>query len=163
MTVSILLDTSYLISLVDRNRKHHEVAFRYYKFLIEQQSPLYLSAIAAAEFAIKQPITDLPLSNFRFTPFNIPHSIEAARLWNLLGKHDSGDNRSVIRDDVKLMAQASHESIPFILTEDASTLYKYCERLRTSGNLKVRAIKLVDDFDPSALRLDGQRDLGVFQ
>jgi len=31
-----------------------------------------------------------------------------------------------VRDDVKLIAQASHEAIAFILTEDNSTLYRYC-------------------------------------
>jgi predicted nucleic acid-binding protein len=163
MTIAVLLDTSFLISLVDRNRPNHEVAARYYKLSLEQQYPLYISAIVAAEFAIKQAITDLPLKHFRTIPFNIPHSIEAARLWNLLGQRDSDDIRSVVRDDVKLMAQASHEAIPFILTEDASTLYKYCERLLLLKSLNVRAIKLVDGFDPASLRLDGQRDLGVFE
>ena len=162
MTASVLLDTSFLISLVDRNRANHGVATQYYKLLLEQQSPLYFSAIVAAEIAIKQPITDFPLKNFRSIPFNIPHSIEAARIWNLLGGHDSGDNRSVVRDDVKIMAQALHEDIPFILTEDASTLYKYCERLRVSHKLNIRAIKLADGFDSSALRLDGQKGIEGF-
>ncbi|MFZ3221818.1 MAG: PIN domain-containing protein [Rugosibacter sp.] len=159
MTAAVLLDTSFLISLVDKMRKHHTVATQYYRLLLEQQAPMYFSAIVAAEFAIKQPITDLPLKNFRSIPFNIPHSIEAARLWNALGSRDSGDNRAVVRDDVKLMAQAAREGIPFLITEDASTLYKYCDRLRTSGVLNVRAIKLVDGFDASALREDGQRGL----
>lgn len=157
-----MLDTSFLISLVDSNRPNHSVATQYFKLLIEQQSHLYFSAIVAAEIAIKQPITDFPLKNFRFIPFNIPHSIESARLWNLLGGHDNGDNRAVVRDDVKIMAQASHEGIPFILTEDASTLYKYCERLRDAYDVNITAIKLADGFDPSAFRLDGQRDLESF-
>lgn len=106
MTASVLLDTSFLISLVDRNRANHVVATQYYKLLLEQQSPLYFSAIVAAEIEIKQRITDFPLKNFRHIPFNIPHSVEAARIWNLLGGHDSGDNRSVVKDDVKIMAQA---------------------------------------------------------
>ncbi len=160
--VSVLLDTSFLISLVDANRVNHNTAVQYYKLLLEQQIPIYFSAIVAAEFAIKQPITDLPLKNFRIIPFNIPHSIESARLWNLLGTRDEGDNRAVIRDDVKIMAQASHEAIPFLLTEDASTLCKYCERLRTSGNLDVRAVKLADGFDSSAFRLDGQKSFDCF-
>lgn len=163
MTASVLLDTSFLISLVDRNRPNHNVATQYYRLLLEQQSPIYFSAIVAAEISIKQPITDLPLKNFRAIPFNIPHSIESARIWNLIGMRDSGDNRAAIRDDVKLMAQASHESIPFILTEDAATLYKYCERLRISGELKIRAIKLVDGFNSCALRIDGQKGLDLSQ
>lgn len=158
----VLLDTSFLISLVDKNRANHDVAAQYYKFLIEQQIPLYFSVIVAAEIAIKQPITDFPLKNFRILPFNITHSIEAARIWNLLGGHDAGDNRAVVRDDVKIIAQAIRQEIPFILTEDASTFYKYCERLRTTHSLNIRAIKLVDGFDFSALRLDGQNDLESF-
>lgn len=158
----VLLDTSFLISLVDKNRKNHDVAAQYYKFLIEQQIPLYFSVIVAAEIAIKQPITDFPLKNFRILPFNITHSIEAARIWNLLGGHDAGDNRAVVRDDVKIIAQAILDNIPFILTEDVSTFYKYCERLRTSHSLNVRAVKLVDGFNFSAFRLDGQNDLESF-
>lgn len=160
MTIAALLDTSFLISLVDSGRHNHSIAVQYYRLMLEQQMPMYFSAIAAAEFAIKQPITDLPLKNFRCIPFNIPHSIEAARLWNLLDR-DSTDNRAVVRDDVKLMAQAEHESIPFILTEDASTLFKHCERLRNSRHIKVRAVKLADGFDSCALREDGQRGLNL--
>lgn len=162
MTAAVLLDTSFLISLVDGKRPNHSIAAQYYRLMLEQQSPMFFSAIVAAEFAIKQPITDLPLKNFRCIPFNITHSTESARLWNLLVR-DSGDNRAVVRDDIKLMAQAAHESIPFILTEDASTLYKYCERLRDTGALRVRAIRLVDGFDSCALREDGQRGLSLDQ
>lgn len=158
MTAAVLLDTSFLISLVGgATRPNHAIAAQYYRMMLEQQNPIYFSAIVAAEFAIGQPITDLPLKNFRPIPFNIPHSVEAARLWNALNR-DSSDNRAVARDDIKLIAQATHESIPFILTEDAKTLYKYCERLRNAGMLRVRTIKLVDGFDSSVLREDGQKD-----
>ena len=160
MTVSVLLDTSFLISLVDQSRPNHKTSAQYYRFMLEQQFPMYFSAIVAAEFSIKQPITDLPLKNFRAIPFNVPHGKEAGRLWNALGR-DQGDSRSVVRDDVKLIAQANHESIPFLLTEDASTLHKYCERLRIAGASGTKAVKLIDGFDASAFRLDGQRALDL--
>jgi predicted nucleic acid-binding protein len=162
MKPSILLDTSFFISLVGSNRTNHNVASQYYKFLLEQNIPIYFSAIVAAEFGIKQPITDLQLKNFRILPFNITHSIEAARIWNLLDGRDSGDNRSVVRDDMKIIAQALHEKIPFILTDDVKTFYKYCDRLRVSNNLNIRAIKLVDGFDSSELRPDGQKNIESF-
>lgn len=161
MTASVLLDTGFLISLVDRNRPHHETAAQYYRLMLEQQVLMYFSAIVAAEFSIKQPITDLPLRNFRSMAFNIPHGIEAGRLWNLLGNRDDGDARHVVRDDVKLIAQARHEGISFILTEDASTLHKYCERLKAAGATHTKAIKLADGFDPCALREDGQKGLAL--
>ncbi|SEA60675.1 PIN domain-containing protein [Nitrosospira multiformis] len=157
MNVSVLLDTSFLISLVDENRTNHAIAAQYYRFTMEQRIPMYFSAIAAAEFAIKQPITDLPLRNFRELHFNIPHGVKAALLMNALGKRDDGDNRVAVLNDIKLIAQAVHEKIPFIITEDASSLFKYCERLRNLEVLDVRAIKLIDGFNPSVFREDDQQ------
>jgi hypothetical protein len=157
---SALLDTSFLITLVDAGRPQHEVAHKYYRQMLDEHVDMYFSTIAASEFAIKQPITDLPLKNFRTIPFNIIHSVEAAKLWNLLSR-DSGDSRHIVRDDVKLIAQASKESISFILTEDAGTLYKYCDRLRVDGFIQVRPIKLIEGFDSAALKADGQRGLAL--
>lgn len=159
MTASVLLDTSFLISLVDAKRQNHSTAEQYYRHMLQHGIPMYLSAVAVAEFAIKQPVTDLPLDNFRKLNFNFAHGQTAARLWNALGKRDGRDSRAAVRDDVKLLAQASHEGIGFILTEDASTLHKYCERLRAAGQMQTRAVKLADGFDASALNEDGQLDL----
>jgi len=161
MTASVLLDTSFLISLVDASRPNHAQAVKYYRLMLDDAVPMYFSAIVAAELSIKQPIVDFPLRNFRIVPFNIPHAIEAGKLWNALGARDSGDARAVVRDDVKLIAQAVHESISFVITEDASTLFKYCERLRHAGEIKVRAIKLADGFDPDVFRSDGQKGLDL--
>jgi hypothetical protein len=151
MIGSVLLDTSFLISLVDSHRAHHAIAKDYYKYLLEQKIPLYFSAIVASEFSIKQPITDLELNKFIFLPFNIPHSVKAATLWNLLDGRDSGDIRAVIKDDMKIIAQALCEKIPFILTDDAKTFYKYCQRLRTENNLTIKAIKLEDGFQSETI------------
>ncbi len=158
MSVSVLLDTSFLISLVNERRAHHAVAADYYRYLLTHDLPMYFSAIVAAEFGIRQAITELPLGYFRLLEFNIAHGQKAANLWNALGPRNEGDMRSVVRDDMKLLAQASHEGIPFILTEDASTLHKHCERLRAAGRVQTRAIMLKDGFDPAALRADGQVD-----
>ena len=158
MTTTVLVDTSFLISLVDEHRPRHSIAAQYYRLALEQQVPMFLSVIVASEFSIKQPLTDLPLNQFRILPFNIPHAIRAAEPWRQLGR-DDGDNRAVVRDDLKLLAQADKESTPIILTEDAQTLHKYCNRLREQGILRTRTILLADGFDPSGLRDDGQRGL----
>lgn len=68
MKISVLLDTSFLISLSDKNRPNHEVAKQYYQHMIEQNITMYLSSIAVSEFSIKQDIRDLPLKNFRILP-----------------------------------------------------------------------------------------------
>ena len=152
------MDTSFLISLVDQNRPHHSSAAQYYRLSLEQQVPMYLSVIVAAEFAIKQALDELPLKQFRILPFNISHAVRSADFWRQLGR-DDGDSRAVVRDDFKLLAQADKESISIILTEDAKTLHKYCERLRKQGVLQTRSILLTNGFDPSGLREDGQRGL----
>ena len=156
MTARVLIDTSFLITLVDGNRPHHSIAAQYYRLALEQQIPIYLSVIVASEFAIKQALTDLPLKQFRVLPFNLPHAIRAAELWRQLDRDDV-DSRTVVRDDIKLLAQADKESISTILTEDESTLHKYCDRLRKKGLLRARTVLLKDGFDPSGLRDDGQR------
>jgi len=112
MTASALLDTSFLISLVDGNRPNHAVAARYYRLMLDQNVTMYFSAIVAAEISIKQPITDFPLKNFRTVPFNIPHAVEAGRIWNAPGSRDHGDARGAIRDDVKLIAKRREREGP---------------------------------------------------
>lgn len=131
--------------------------------MMDNDIAMYLSSIVAAEFSIKQPITDLELDNFRTISFSIPHGIEAAKLWNSLRSSEDGDSRHVARDDIKLIAQAVHESIPFILTEDVSTLSKYCDRLRLNGSGNTRAITLVNGFDRSSFREDGQNELPLVE
>jgi len=160
MSSSALLDTSFLITLVNDHRPNHETAKQYFRHMLQTEVPMYLSAIAAAEFAVKQPVTDLPLGAFRILNFNLTHGQQAAKLMNALVTHDAGDARAAVHDDVKLMAQASHEQIGVILTEDASTLHKYCERLRDGGHLQTRAITLKEGFDADVFNEDGQLGLG---
>jgi len=157
--VSVLLDTSFLISLVDQSRPNHNTAVQYYRLMLEHKVPMYFSAIVAAEFGVKQSITDLPLKHFRSIAFNIPHAQAAGHLWGALRSREDNSPRHVARDDVKLIAQAIHEAIPFILTEDAATLDKYCDRIQSAGLGKIRAITLAGGFDPRSLSGDGQQEL----
>lgn len=158
MTVSVLLDTSFLITLVDSQRRHHAVAKSYYQHMLQVGIPMHFSSVVAAEFAVKQDLVDLPLSNFRKLNFNLAHAHRAGQYWNAIGQRDNDDGRHVVRDDVKLLAQAGEEAIDFLITEDVRTLYKYCERLRSAGQLSTRAIALRDGFQPSALNPSGQTD-----
>lgn len=154
---AILLDTSYLISLADPARAHHKTAVSYLREALKRGVPLYLSAIAASEFQVKQAVTDLPLRNFEVLPFNIDHAMTAGLLMQDL-KRDAGDDRSAVKDDVKLIAQAICESLTHILTEDAQTLVKYLGRLNKSGISGVKPILLADGFD-AAWFDNGQRGL----
>jgi predicted nucleic acid-binding protein len=160
MTVTrALLDTSFLITLVNSHRINHQVARAYYRHMIENRIQMCVSAIAVSEYTVKDAITTLPQTNLIFLPFNATDGIESARLQNEIIR-DPGDDRQSVKDDLKLLGHATHEKIPFILTDDKNTMYKYCERLRIAGVIMLKPIALVDGFDDCAFRLDGQTGFG---
>ena len=100
--IQISLDTSFLISFADPDRSHHGVALEYFRHCLANRIPMWISTIAAGEFEVGQPVTDLPLQTFRIQPYNLPHAIKAASLYNALkneGGHDDG--RKIIINDLK--------------------------------------------------------------
>lgn len=76
----VLLDTSFLITLTDPSRNHHEIAKDYYRVFIDRNVTMFLSTIVASEFQVKQDLKDLPLANFLILPFNIDHTKACANL-----------------------------------------------------------------------------------
>ena len=143
---SVLLDTSFLISLSDPNRPHHQTALMYYRECIQRQIPMMLSAIVVSEFQVKQAINDLPLRNFIALPFNIDHAMACGLI--IRGQaRDPEDDRVKVKDDFKLIAQCECEGISHLLTEDASTLTKYLSRLQGSGQGTAHPILLKSGFD----------------
>jgi predicted nucleic acid-binding protein len=145
-----LLDTSYLITLMVVSRPNHDAANRYFFEILQKGMPLYVSTIALAEFQQKQTINDLPLRNLIVLPFNIDHAMKTGELLAKLTR-DAGDQRSRFSDDVKMLAQASCESIPHVITEDESTLQKYAKRFSEAGLGRVQPIVLAHGFDAAWL------------
>lgn len=160
MAEGVLLDTSFLISLVDRTRKHHGVAVQFFRFFASEGVPMFLSTIVAAEFHQKQPVTDLPLDAMQVLPFNLIDAMRAAELDFARFKGMAGVARDALKDDFKLLGQAKAYDLAFVITEDASTLHKFCTSLRQDAGvgLKTRAIKLEDGFDKSHFDPAGQHD-----
>lgn len=145
---SVLLDTSFLISLSDPGRPNHHAAVKYYKECIARQVPMLLSTIVISEYSVRQPINDLPLRNFMVLPFNVDHAM-ACGLLIRDAERDPGDDRVRIKDDYKLIAQCQCDGVSLVLTEDASTLTKYLDRQRELGRMESRCVLLRDGFDPS--------------
>jgi hypothetical protein len=143
---SVLLDTSFLISLSDPARPHHEVAMAYYRECTRRQVPMYLSTIVVSEFQVKQAINDLPLRNFVVLPFNVDHAMRCGLIIRQMPR-DSGDDRVRVKDDFKLLAQCDCESVSHLISEDASTLAKYLDRARDAGLATTKAVLLRDGFD----------------
>lgn len=143
------LDTSFLISFADPTRPHHAAAVEYFRYSVAERIPMWISTVAAGEFAVKQPFDDLPLRNFRIQPYNLPHAVRAAALFNHTKGISKGaeDQRPIIINDLKIIAQAAEEKIPFILTEDENTLVRLAAALRASGHLAVGTLLLKEGFD----------------
>jgi predicted nucleic acid-binding protein len=144
--ISILVDTSFLITLAETSRPNHETATRYFRGALAKGCPMYLSVIVASEFQVKQAVTDLPLRNFHVLPFNIDHAMTAGNLMRVI-QRDASDDRAAVKDDLKLLGQMVCESISHVLTEDSNTLAKYLERLNGLGQTSAKAIVLAQGFD----------------
>jgi len=158
MLDGVILDTSFLISFVDLTRKHHAVAKQYFAHFIDEGIPMFLSTIVASEFHLKQPITDLPLDDLITLPFNLSDAARSAELDFTLYKGTAGVSRAALKDDFKILGQAKSYQIAYIITEDGSSLYKFCEDLRRRALIPTRAIKLIDGFNKSHFNPSGQQD-----
>lgn len=137
MAAGVLLDTSFLITLADKNRPHHEAARRYWRHFLETDVPIFLSTIVASEFSIKQEIPPEILRSCVVLPFN----------WD-----------DALKDDIKIIAQAAQADVEFAITDDGESFYKYCQTFKDAGEVQFRAIKLADGFDRAFFDPNGQRD-----
>lgn len=153
--LQVSLDTSFLISFADPMRPHHDVAVSYFRHCVAKQIPMNVSALAAGEFEVGQPVSDLPLQNFRLQPFNLVHAVRAASYFRAVKQGlvavDATDRRPVIVNDLNILAQAEEEGSRLLLTEDASTMSRLADRLRLASLTHIEIILLKDGFNPSKL------------
>ena len=162
MIRAVLVDTSYLIALVNDADPLHEDAKRYYKYFLQHSIPMYLSVIVIAEFHQKQSAIDLLGSEKYITlPYNVTEALASADMGHALGSGARVGNRAEFKDDVKLLAQAKNENLEFLITADAATLHKYCEKLRQAGMINTQSICLTDGYDEAWFNPQRQKALGL--
>ncbi len=161
--VPICVDTSFLITFADPTRPNHRTAVEYYRHCLEAGHLLCLSTLVVAEFECGQSVTDLPLASFHIVPFNFRHAMESAKYQKFLKSNpvEKTENRNVVRNDLKILAQAQLEHCTVILTEDANTLTKWAERLRAANLCGISTILLKDGFRPDELTNPDQKTLGI--
>jgi predicted nucleic acid-binding protein len=155
-----LLDTSFLITLVNPDRAHHETAKHNDREALQHAVPLYLSTMVTTEFQVGQPLNTLPLHQFIVLPFNFDHAVVAGNLYSALMQtvRDWEGQRGAVKDDVKLIAQADCSAIAFLLTADEQTLCRYARRLADAGHSQVRPVVLSASFDAAWFQ-GGQQSL----
>lgn len=156
MATGVLIDTSFLITLAGPNRLHHHAARKYWQYFLENQIPVFLSTIVVSEFCIKQEIPPDLLRCCVLLPFNWDDAQRAAKLdWKRL--RPEGVERSALKDDIKIIAQAAGADVEYVITDDTESFFRYCKILKEGGDVKFKAIKLEDGFD-SAFFNNGQRN-----
>jgi PIN domain len=157
------LDTSFLISFADPNRPNHAVAVEYFRYCVAERVPMWISTVAAGEFQVRQSIYDLPLRNFRIQPYNLSHAIRAAALFNQLQDTSARteERRPIIINDLKIIAQAADDKIPFILTEDENTLARMAAVLGDKLAIVTSVFLLKDGFELKRTEHATQSELGL--
>jgi hypothetical protein len=157
MRNGVFLDTSYLITLADPKRERHTVAKRYYQEFLARKMPMAISAIVVAEFCMRQKLETLPLQQLILIPFNHEDAIAAAGL-DYKPFQKPGVDRQSLKDDFKIIGHAQNRNFGYLVTDDADTMYPYCEALRNAGQVKLRIIKLQSGFTEEPFTPDGQGD-----
>ncbi len=157
---SVVLDTGFLISLVDKERSEHETAKAYYRFFLENGFMLMVPTIVVAEFSIKQSFEDLPLHNFTILPFNYGDAVTCGELNAFYYRQQlKAGQRDAVKDDFKIIAQTKEQAAAFLITEDASSMKPYCEELKKEGRIEFDVVPLSEGFDVSYVNGHGQREM----
>lgn len=126
-----LLDTSFFLRLLKENDPLFKNADDYFRYLLENKFPLFISTISIAEFCVKGSVDELPLKNLFVVPFNFEHAKRAGTLARILyNKRNKGqlklNERPIIINDAKLFAQADTEQkIKYYITADKRSLKIY--------------------------------------
>lgn len=162
MAKSVLVDTSFLITANDNTRENYRTAKKYLRYFLDKKIKMYLSAIVISEFHQKQTIAPILRSGWYVTlPFAIEHGLECSNIAHGLGNQarKSDDSRAEYRDDIKLMAQAQANDIDFIITDDHTTLARYCKILKEAGMFSPTVLPINEEFNEAWFNDNGQASL----
>ena len=158
MSDGVVLDTSFLITLADPVRDHHQAAKSYWKHFLELGIKVFLPTIVVSEFCRKQEIPPDILKSCVVLPFNWDEAIKSAEM-EITVFDRQGEPRPALVDDVKIISQGIVQDAQWLITDDKKTFYRYAADLQQTGKSPCKPIKLEDGFDLSFFEPDGQRSL----
>jgi predicted nucleic acid-binding protein len=129
-----LLDTSFLIRLLNEGDSLHKNAKEYFQYFLKEKSILKCSTISIAEYCVRGKYVELPFRNMQILPFNFNHAVRAGEIMAALLAHrgiPDGSDRTVVINDVKLFAQADTESeIDGYVTSDSKSRKKLYDAVK---------------------------------
>jgi len=111
MGKTALLDTSFLIRLLNDEDTLHQYAYNFFKGFLEEGITMQISTIAIAEYCVRGKIEQLPLARALPLPFTVSHAKRAGELARIVfdkKKVQACDiaQRNIIPNDTKMFAQA---------------------------------------------------------
>ena len=136
MAKSVLLDTGFLIRLMNPDDQLHLAAMDYFRDFVEQGVQCKVSTIALAEYGVKDDLTHLPMRYLQVLPFHYNHAFCAVQLMRIIlrVKQERGaiiQPRMLIPNDTKMFAQASSEPdiVSFVSADsEAKKVYNLIEK-----------------------------------
>ncbi len=157
MRSGVMLDTSFLITLADPRRDRHLVAKQYFQHFLAEKMPMFVSAIVVAEFCARQKLETLPLEQLVLLSFTHEDAVVAAT-FDFKALKGIEEERQSLKDDLKIIGHAHARNLGYVITDDAETMFQYCETLKKEGRTHLRGIKLQAGFSLEHFTPDGQKD-----
>jgi predicted nucleic acid-binding protein len=141
---SILLDTSFCIRLLKKDDLLHQNVVAYFQHFLESKIEMYLSAIVISEYSVKDDINNLPLNTMKIVPFDFFDGKVAGEFHSILlnnKQHLKNSDRTVVKDDCKLIAQIYNRKIDAYITKDKKS---FSQIINPITNTKDFSIELLD-------------------
>lgn len=151
MKYSVLLDTSFLIRLLNDEDALHGNARGYFKYFLENNYILKISTISIAEYCVVVNITDLPLRNLQIVPFNLDHATHTGKFAKIIFEENKVAKeklqpRAIIPNDSKLFAQADlDESVTHFVTSDERSRSTF-SKLKNQTTVKFEILTIQNPY-----------------
>lgn len=140
MNSEVLIDTGFLIRLLNPEDALHECAAEYYKYFLDNGYIIRASTLAIAEYCVRGNVELIPFRNILPLPFTNLHAVRAGELARIVfcerkNGTDVITERKVIPNDTNQFAQADVEKgIKMFLSADSEACKVY-NRLKDNINL----------------------------
>ena len=138
MAKAVLLDSGFLIRLMNPFEPLHRVALALFKEYVTERVICKVSTIALAEYGVKGDLQFLPTRYLQYVPFTYEHAeVASAFMRNIIKiKQERGaaiQPRVIIPNDTKMFAQASADPDIFAFVSADAEAKKVYDLLGNPG------------------------------
>lgn len=143
---SILVDNSFVIRLLKSDDEYHKTVVEYFQYFLENNITLYLSTIVISEYAVgDNPDNLLALNAFQILEFDYGDAKISGDYYAFLKDNQDlrkTEERKVIINDLKLLAQIQNRGIDAFITKDQKMIPKMITPLKENKNLNFEYLDL---------------------